>query len=262
MTEVAKCFGISASVSVVGALLMRELRGTLGLAQDEESTATIGAFVSFVATLFTFVLGFTIVNLWTFFNDANRLVLHEATSLRTVYRLAQTMPGGERLCVTLHDYTERVATGEWVAMTGGKMDPHADGLKDAVWVEALALVNDSRQNSTMAASLLGSLVQMNEDRRQRGAMLESKLHPLLRLTLAASALLTIAGFLFLGIKNRRAQFVIDSTMLGVIALNLYLLLALNNPFNGAGFSVPNEAFAALSSRIAPQQEPPPPVSPP
>jgi len=168
--------------------------------------------------------------------------------------MAQDMPGGEVLRGTLREYTKSVATDEWVTMTSGKMDEKTDRLKDKVWSETVALVKIDGQNEAMAASLLESLVDMNDARRQRISMLGSKLHPLLTMALGASALLTVVGFIFLVIKNRKVQFVVDFTMAGVIALNFYLLQALNNPFNGVGFSVPNEAFATLNSRMEQEQE--------
>lgn len=251
LQEVLLCLGVSFSVGAAAAWAMGWARHRFDLVFSEGCTTVIAAFVAFVATLFSFLLGFTIVNLWSNFSDAERLAEREATLIRTLYRLSRGVVGGEKLAALLHQYSVSIAQDEWPAMRSGITSAKTDRIKDAVWDETIALVKADNQNATLAQSLTDHVIELNTHRRERMSMLKSRLHPLLLLGLGASGVFTAAGFLLLGIKRRRLQFTIDFTMAGAIALNFYLLQALDEPFSGTGFAVANTPYVELARRIDP-----------
>lgn len=250
MTDTVRSLTLCLVIALVASfgigLLRRRLRFTL----DERSAGAVGTAVSFVASLFAFVLGLTIVNLWSRYNDADRLVDQEATRVGMMYDLVSALPSAAKLRQSLIRYVRSVSEEEWPLMAQGRMNPVTDQLKNEVVTEALALARTDPQMVTTAQNLTEHALMMSRDRHEREDLLETNLHPLIVVALAVSGLFTLVGFLLITISHRRVQFLVDFIMAGTMALNFYLLQALDLPLNGTGFSVSNEAFAKLSARIS------------
>ncbi|MFA6028298.1 MAG: DUF4239 domain-containing protein [Elusimicrobiota bacterium] len=231
------------------ALLLGALRRALKPALEEGAQALVGISVAFVSMIFAFILGFTLVNLWGNYAAAESVVQEEANEVRAIYRVAGFMPGGERLHALLKDYAGSIAKDEWPAMRRGEASPESDRLKNEVWRETLSLVSKGRGSAVMSSEVLDCLVRMNHARRKRLSMTESALHPLLLLALAVTGTSTFIGLLLVGVKNRRVQFLVDTLVALCIALNVNLLLSLDRPFSGTGFTVSNDAFSTLADRM-------------
>jgi uncharacterized membrane protein len=90
---------------------------------------------------------------------------------------------------------------------------------------------------------------MNSARRERLGMLDGSIHPLLLVGLGITGFSTLAGFFFMGIKHKTVQFVVDFLVLLCITLNFYLVVSLDQPFSGTGFTLSNEAFATLADQM-------------
>src|ERR1039457_73495 len=77
---------------LLGALLMAWLRRRFKFSDEDTIQETLGVSVSFVTLLFSFFLGFAIVNLWQAYEFADRLVRGGATEIRTLYSLLTQNP--------------------------------------------------------------------------------------------------------------------------------------------------------------------------
>src|ERR1022692_1321620 len=77
---------------LLGALLMAWLRRRFKFSDEDTIQETLGVSVSFVTLLFSFFLGFAIVNLWQAYEFADRLVLDEANEIRTLHDLLTQQP--------------------------------------------------------------------------------------------------------------------------------------------------------------------------
>lgn len=249
MMEILKCLSFSLGVSVVAAWLMRLLRRRVRHGVEEGSQSLVANFVSFVATLFAFVLAFVIANLWGVYNQAERVVRQEASGLRTVFRVSAQLHSGERLQGLVRDYAHCVAVDEWPVMMRGEYSPKAERLKDSVWYEGINLIESGKNNPVLTKGVFDSLVQMNSARHERLGMLDSSIHPLLWLGLAITGSSTLVGFFFLGIKQKKAQFILDFLVLLCFTLNMYLMMALDEPFSGTGFTISKKPFATLDEQL-------------
>lgn len=239
------CAAASTTTAIVFGIFRRRVRCEL----DERSASAVGTVVSFVASLFAFVLGLTVVNLWSRYNEADHLVDQEATRVGMMYDLVAGLPRADKLRQALVTYAKSVAEDEWPAMAHGIMHAPSERLKNEVIAEAMALARHDPDAAVIAQSLVDNAITMNRDRHEREDLLSTSLHPLILVALGASGGFTLIGFFFITITNRRVQFLVDFTMIGTIVLNFYLLQALDHPLNGTGFSVSNEAFAKLHERI-------------
>jgi hypothetical protein len=249
MSEILKCLSLNLGISLLVAWLLNLLRRKVRHGIEESTQSLIGNAVSFVATLFAFLLGFVIVALWGIYNDAEKIVRVEANELRTIYRLSAHLQSGEKLQGLVRDYASSVATDEWPAMMQGTSSPKSDELKNSIWREALHLIDNDKNNPILAKETLDSLVRMNTARRERLDMLALSIHPLLLVGLAITGLSTVAGLFFLGIKHKRAQFIVDFLVLLCITLNMYLVVAVDQPFSGTGFTVSPKSFSTLADQM-------------
>jgi hypothetical protein len=247
--ELAKCLSFSLGVSLAAAWLMKLLRHRLRHGMEEGTQSLVGNFVSFVATLFAFVLAFVIASLWGVYNEAEKVVRQEANGLRTICRVSAQLHSGERLQGLVRDYVHTVAVDEWPAMMRGEYSSKAEQLKDSVWNEALGLIECDKNNPVLTKGVLDSLVEMNSARRERLGMLDSSIHPLLWVGLGITGSSTLVGFFFLGVKQKRAQFILDFLVLLCFTLNMYLMMALDEPFSGTGFTLSKKPFTTLEEQL-------------
>jgi len=250
MIEFVKCLSFSLGTAFVATWLMKLLRHHFRHGMEEGTQSLVGNFVGFVATLFAFVLAFSIANLWGVYNEAEKIARQEADGLRTVFRVSVQLDSGEKLRGLVQDYVNSVAVDEWPAMMRGKSSPKTEQLKDGVWREALGLIESNKSNPVLAKGMFDGLVQMNSAREERLGMLHSSINPLLWIGLGITGSSTLVGFFFLGIKQRKAQFVLDFLVLLCFILNLYLMVALDEPFSGTGFTVSQQPFMNLAGHLA------------
>ena len=249
MIELVKCLSFSLGVSLVATWLVKLLRHRVRHGMEEGSQSLLANFVSFVATLFAFVLAFVIANLWGVYNQAGRAVRQEASALRTIFQVSGQLHSGERLQGLVRDYVHCVAVDEWPLMMRGEYSPKAEQLKDSVWREALELIENGTNNSVLTRGAFDSLVLVNNARNERMGMLDSSIHPLLWVGLGITGSSTLVAFFFLGIKQKKAQLILDFLMLLCFSLNLYLTVALDKPFSGTGFTLSSRPFTMLDEQM-------------
>ena len=249
MIELVKCLSFSLGVSLVATWLLKLLRHRVRHGMEEGSQSLLANFVSFVATLFAFVLAFVIANLWGVYNQAGRVVRQEASGLRTVFQVSAQLHSGERLQALVRDYVHCVAVDEWPLMMEGEYSPKAERLKDGVWHEAIDLIESGTNNPVLTKGVFDSLVQVNSARHERMGMLDSSIHPLLWVGLGITGSSTLVAFFFLGIKQKKAQLILDFLMLLCFSLNLYLMVALDKPFSGTGFTLSKKPFTTLDEQL-------------
>ena len=164
-------------------------------------------------------------------------------------QVSAQLHSGERLQVLVRDYVHCVSVDEWPVMMQGEYSPKAERLKDSVWHEALNLIESSKDNPALTKGAFDSLVQVNGARNERMGMLDSSIHPLLWVGLGITGSSTLVGFFFLGIKQKKVQLILDFLMLLCVSLNMYLMMALDKPFSGTGFTLSKKPFTTLEEQL-------------
>ncbi|MES2308179.1 MAG: hypothetical protein V4507_04905 [Verrucomicrobiota bacterium] len=249
MNEVVKCILFSIGISLIFTLVSQFLRVFLKHELNEEQRGFLSSIIGFVSTLFAFVLGFLIVNLWTTYNGAESIVQKEVNSLRGIYRLVSELPDSEKVVQSIHSYLESLSHDEWPAMQQGHFSPKTDAFKDQLWHACIQKTLLPSSSPIISGKILDSLMEFNNARRERIALLESELHPLLVTALMITGGLTWIGFVILGSGRRRFLFFTDFVFSACIAINIYLLLALDKPFSGKGFTISDSEFVELAERV-------------
>ncbi len=235
----AICAVLAALIMSVLTILRRAFPHKLG----EQTQQVAGYVAAFVATIYAFILGFSIMVLWQMHDTAESTVSKEVNDLRTMYRLAKASPDPEKLSGEIIEYLKCVRDEEWKDMAQGHISKRAEQLKEQIWLRTITLVNMYKSEGTIAAALLDSFIQFNTNRQARIGMIDGRLHPLLLIALMAGGVFTITSFYFLSIKNSAGRLILDAALIGTILINLYLVYALNKPFSGTQSAVSSKAFS-------------------
>src|ERR1039458_10651119 len=160
---------------LLGALLMAWLRRRFKFSDEDTIQETLGVSVSFVTLLFSFFLGFAIVNLWQAYEFADRLVLDEANEIRTLHDLLTQQPsvidgdGNALIGTQVNQYLHSLIGEEWQAMESGKGShgTNTDNALENMRHEAYILASHAQPPALVANEVLNSVVRINtQDVRQ------------------------------------------------------------------------------------------------
>jgi Protein of unknown function (DUF4239) len=145
------------------------------------------------------------------------------------------------LRATVRAYTESVIADEWPLMRHGGQSPKADALLERVdsIVRALPVAGPGQQD--VHAEMLEAVNSAQSDRDTRLSEDSTGIDPLLWVVLVSGAVITV-GFTFLfGFRHSLMQQLMTGSLGLLIAMVMFLTVALNYPYRG-NISVPPEAF--------------------
>jgi hypothetical protein len=188
--------------------------------------------ISFLFTLYAFLLGFIVVNLWQSYDDARRTSMKEAESLGILYHLTEGFPGAEKVRQSLELYLGSVIADEWPAMAAGTGSLKTRDEFLAVGREIRALSPSSMREQALYSELLARYDELSIHRQSRLLLLEGSIPAPLWWALAAGGGLLLVGLFFMGIGTAREQIAIDATAIGILVVTLYLAVEFDRPFGG------------------------------
>jgi hypothetical protein len=202
--------------------------------EDEEHNVLVSCIFATVSLVYTVLLAFLVIAVWETFNAANQAVSQEAAAIVTVARDAELLPEPLRSQTLnqLHIYTEYVINDEWHTMhMGAKADqiasPHALAAMNTLWI-----MYRKDPSSTSSAELLQRLDDLSEQREVRLMSSQDGLPDVFWFVLVIGAIITISFSLILRVKDIRLHMAMILLLTGVIAICLWLIVLINNPFVG------------------------------
>lgn len=202
--------------------------------------------ISFLFTLYAFLLGFIVVNLWQTYDEARRTSMREAETLGILYRLTEAFPGAEPSRQSLVRYLRSVIADEWPAMAAGTGSPKTREQFMAVGREIRGLSPSNLKEQALYANLLAQYDQLSIHRQGRLLLLEGSIPAPLWWALAAGGVLLLVGLYYMGIGTARHQIAIDGTAIGILLVTLYLAVEFNGPYSG-NMKVEPTAFEKASA---------------
>lgn len=234
VTTLIESFAIvlgAALLAVAGAVAVRRrVAGELLSGDRDVATAILGI----LGTLYAVLLAFTVIIVWTHYSDAKSAVEQEANHVGDLSRLAGGFAPADRQRIhgMLVGYSLAVIENEWPAMAAGHGDEGSWRRLREIWSTYHAITPaDARQQAIYAESIR-ELVNLSNSRRVRLHALTDNVPGLMWIVLIAGGLAVVMfNYLF-----RPRRFDTHAIMVGVlaalIAANLYLVYALDNPFVG------------------------------
>jgi Protein of unknown function (DUF4239) len=187
-----------------------------------------------LGVVYAVLLAFAVVVVWERFHDAEAAVAQEAGAVASLYRLSDGLDPATRdaLQAALGRYLRTVIEEDWPAIAGaGEARAGAQALT-AVYAAALGQEPTTQRAAASLAGILGQLDGVTQARRQRLDLASGTVPGVVWMVLTSGACLTLAFTCFFGTSNLRAQVLMTAMMAMIIAMSLYVVMALNRPFAG------------------------------
>ncbi|WP_402467371.1 bestrophin-like domain [Isoptericola aurantiacus] len=195
--------------------------------------------LSYVATAYGIVLGFSIIFLFGEFSAARAAIGDEATSIGTAFDEAQLFPASQdAIQHSLICYSRAVPAHDWPALQVGRASPEVDAAYSDLFVtlsESTEPTSGTFQPAT-ATNLLAQLGNISTARETRLVAAEIQTPPLLWVLLIFGGVLILVLLFVVTLQARAAaQAALVSVSAVFTVVMLLIVVALSTPFSpGAG----------------------------
>jgi len=231
--------GGAVTVGVGGFHLMRRLVPSLGRNADNRSLSS--AF-SISSGLFSFVLAFTIGQLYSNFIRASSDARTEGTAIAQVMRSAQGLPAGldRKVRAQTLGYAAEVRTQEWPLMARGGSSVKAWQDLDEIY-RTLEQSESVSKSDPFYADTVNNLNQLVLARRTRLDDVNLSLPPLFQGLLLIGAVLAISSTFYFKPFGEPIQIVMIGAASALVGIALLVAVQLDYPYSGS-IAVSNAPF--------------------
>src|SRR5712692_840864 len=235
--------GGSVSLAWVGTLFMRR---RTKVPEDHAHNEVAGFIFAAVSVVYTVFLAFVAVTVWEQYVTAEQAAAQEAAALVNVARTCDGFPEPARSEVhdLLREYAEIVISEEWKPTSPDAPDsegsPHALGVINQVWTIYRSLPPTAVDSSTTTA-----LAELSRARAARLLANEANLPAPFWFVLVIGAAITICFCLVLHMENVWLHAGMTALLTGLIAMCIWLIVAINHPLAGDLHISPNAFEYAL-----------------
>ena len=210
-----------------------------------------GFIIGVLGALYAVLLAFVVVALWSQYQDARSTVEREANQLSDLAHVTRGFSeqnGRHRLIGLIGAYARSAIEDEWPAMAHGQSSPRTRAALDQLWHAFLELDPQTNRESALYDQSLSTLRDLSDSRRLRLFSSRDDLPLVIQFLLWGGGLITIAFTYFFGVKSILAQSLMTAALTGIISFNLFLVIALDNPFHGYVRASP-EPLQAILERL-------------
>ncbi len=226
---------VACTFAIAGLLVVRK-RVPL---QELKANHEVGAIIlAVVAQVYAVLMSFIVIVVWGQYTDTETLTMQEASSIGSMYWLAQGLPDTERreVQVSLRDYTQSVVIEEWPLMAQGvDLNDRADQAwtdHDDIWIEINQLSPDSPKETNVQMQLLEEMRTLDQDRRMRLLSAQRRMPNLMWVILLGGGVITVAFTYLFGAKHIWVQAGMTIGMVAIFGLILIMIAELDTPFSG------------------------------
>jgi hypothetical protein len=236
-----------AGIVIVGGFMLLTI--TVGYLVDRFASRDVriahndlaGFILAVIGVVYAVLLAFVTIGVWERYQQAEARSFDEGTKLAVIYRDADRFPQSHELREAVRAYTESVISDEWPLMRHGGQSPKADAAIERVDSIVRALPVDGPARQDVHAEMLEAVNSAQTDRDTRLSEDSTGIDPLLWVVLVSGAVITVGFTFFFGFRHSLMQQLMTGSLGLLIAMVLFLTVALNYPYRG-NISVPPEAF--------------------
>lgn len=216
-----------------------------------EKQHEVGGFLyGALAVIYGILLAFVVFVVWTSYQSASDAVASEADQLVDLLRISKGFPPELHAAVhhQLRQYTNSVIADEWPSMREGHESAKTEAEIEALWqiyVRAGATVS---RDAPLLLESLERMARLADARRARLGKSVSRIPPLLWILLVGGGLIMILFTYFFGIRNVRAQMLMTAALASQIAFVLFLVAAIDRPFDGL-MKISTDPFHRVIQRL-------------
>lgn len=193
-----------------------------------------GFTLGIIGVLYSVILGFTVVNVQTRFNEVLQTVHTEAISITDLYREASFFPpqGRNAIRKALRAYIEYVIETEWGQPKNKKLDLQAQKIMEKLWDSYYTVELIDEKMKIWYQESISKLDTFLNARLSRQFSSWERLGAMMWSILILGAIITICFMYFFGLERLRAQMIMTALLSGYISFMLYLVYSLDNVFQG------------------------------
>ena len=206
--------------------------------EDEEHNILVTGMFAAVSLIYTVLLAFLIISVWSNYLTASQAVADESAALVTVARDAELLPEPQRseLLNSLHDYTQYVLTKEWNMMRTGITEQQisasqAINTSNNLWIIYQKIPSSAMTDAT-STEMLSSMNKLSEQRFMRLMSSQNTLPEIFWFVLIVDAVMTIGFSFILRVKDVRLHLGMVLLLTCTLMLCLWLVIIVNDPFTG------------------------------
>ena len=198
-----------------------------------------------LGTILGILIAFLAVRVWANVDHAQEQIGHEASALREVVMLANSLPGDVRARVreAIGKHLEAVVSEDWPAMAEARISlrsfpPHLEEAMGAIL--SFAPVGASQQLVQNRALI--AVEDALEFRRNRVSVSRAEIAPVQWVVIVVLSVMILVTLAAIHINARSAMAVAMFVFSTAVAICLVLLMVYDRPFGSGGFTLPPTAF--------------------
>jgi hypothetical protein len=241
-----------AACTLVCVLVLTLVRRTVTIQRLETHHETAGFLIGIVGVVYAVLLAFVVVVVWERYNDTARNLDQEANQIGDLWLMAGGFAPELRAQVRgpLVAYARTVVDTEFASMRHEEASPEAEAAFIRIWNAYRAAEPRSETERALYAESLATMNILSDDRRTRLHEARDHMPGVVWAALYGGAAITIAFTFLFQLKSYRVQLVMTSAVVTLIALVLFLVMALNRPFGGV-LPLSSDPFTQQLARLVP-----------
>jgi hypothetical protein len=234
-------------ISLFGLTIVRR-RVSVSLLEQHRDVA--GFIISVLGVVYGVLLGFIVVTVWQQYEDAKGYISGETSQMVDLMQISQGFPDPipYHIRQNLVSYGKLAISSEWPSMATGESSVEAQAALDNIWKIYRAIEPRDSRDSTLLAEGLARLAQLSDFRRGRLHASRSEVPNIVWVVLFLGAMITIFYTYLFGVERLIAQGIMTAALSLEIALILFLVFVLDNPFRG-DFKLSSEPYTRVMQRI-------------
>jgi len=202
----------------------------------QHASSEIGNYLQTLGGIYAVLLAFIVVIVWNQFNEARGLIEREASALVDLHRTASGLSAPTRAQIQegLREYVDAVLDDEWRAMhTGDEAVIERVGHRlDAVWLAMHRCKPDGGSQQTIYGEVLSHFNELADLRTSRLSAARARVPTAMRILLYTGAVLVTGSIYLVYIPELWLHAMITAALAGAIAHILYLIIDLDDAFEG------------------------------
>jgi hypothetical protein len=219
------------AIADAAVILVRKITKQGALREYHEVTDPL---LAVVGTLFAILLGFMVASAMARYDAARNNIQAEAGAVGDLFRLARSLPdpAKQRILDDCNKYTQIVIDEEWKLMEARKTSDAAWNAYGDIWRDSSGFEPKTQKEANIHQIMLEVLTRLGDGRRTRAAQLTYALPLPLWIVIFVGATAIICFTLFFDVDNLKFQVAMESIVVTVLSLNIFLLSAFDDPFSG------------------------------
>ncbi|WP_327071086.1 DUF4239 domain-containing protein [Kitasatospora sp. NBC_01250] len=245
---------LATALRIIGIVALADLMVPLGhwlfprsLASNDNGLMAV--ILGLVGTLFGLMVAFVVVVVWQSMSDADSVTAREANALADLERVSRGFPVRIRRQVqgAVRTYARLVIHDEWPALAHAGASERAGAALAELW-EVYTLMGQPERGDPLYAHSMALLTNLDDCRRQRLLLAAKRIPTALWMLMAADSVIIVAMAQAFGLSGQARDRLVMISIVGTIALVLFLIGELDAAFSG-DLKVSPAAFSTVLASL-------------